>query len=306
MAKKRKTAVVAFDDELKDGDELPNGDELDGGDELPGSGSPSGAIGLKTAASVASALAVVPAATAVVGRANGDRILALARKHIGENYILGARAPMSNGDWLGPWDCAEFVSWCTYQVSGILFGTRPRNDPLMADAYTGYWFDQAMQCGANIDWRDAANIPGAAVVRRPASGQIGHIVMSDGQGGTIEAHSRTRGVVADTLSGRRWDCGVLVPGIDFFRSDSPVVPEVVSVTVLRVVLPLMRGRRVRTVQERLASLNYPVGKVDGVYGPQTAFAVRAFQARNGVVVDGEVGATTFALLAPLTPGLSPA
>lgn len=174
MARKRKTVVVAFDDELKDGEELPNGDELEGGEELPGSGSPSAPDGQKTAALFAPASAVMQAATPVAGRATGDRILALARKHIGENYILGARAPMSNGDWQGPWDCAEFVSWCTYQVSGILFGTRPRNDPLMADAYTGYWFDQAMQCGANIDWRDAANIPGAAVVRRPASGQIGH------------------------------------------------------------------------------------------------------------------------------------
>lgn len=298
MAKKRKSAVVAFDDELNNGNELPDDGELDGGDELPGLSSPIAVARLRNRSLAGPDMASASAAPATAARAKGDDILALARTHFGEAYILGARAPMSNANWQGPWDCAEFVSWCTYQVSGILFGTQPRDDPVMADAYTGYWFGQAMQAGAAIDWRDAANIPGAAVVRRPAPGQSGHIVLSDGQGGTVEAHSRARGVVADTLSGRRWDCGVLVPGIQYLSSDAPVVPEEVSGIVLRVMLPLMHGSRVRAVQQRLASLKYPVGKVDGVYGPQTAFAVRAFQARNGLVVDGEVGATTFALLAP--------
>lgn len=296
MAKKQPPPVVAFDPDLDGGDELPEGDdELGDGDELPGSGTPSPVTKPKElAVTIAMSSTVSPPA----GRPTGDNVLALARQHVGENYILGARAPMSNAKWKGPWDCAEFVSWCTYQVSGILFGTRPRNDPVMADAYTGYWFDQAAQSGAAIDWREAANIPGAAIVRRPVAGQIGHIVLSDGQGGTIEAHSHTRGVIADTLSGRRWDCGVLVPGIEYLRSDSPVAPQEVAGVVLRVMQPLMRGQRVQAIQERLASLKYPVGTVDGVYGPQTAFAVRVFQAKNGLVVDGEVGPSTFALLVP--------
>jgi hypothetical protein len=31
------------------------------------------------------------------------------------------------------------------------------------------------------------------------------VVVSDGRGGTVEAHSSTRGVVRDKLQGRRWD-----------------------------------------------------------------------------------------------------
>jgi N-acetylmuramoyl-L-alanine amidase len=65
--------------------------------------------------------------------ATGEEIIELAANHIGEKYILGAFAPKNNANYKGPWDCAEFVSWCIFQVSGLKVGMR--ND----DAYTGYW-----------------------------------------------------------------------------------------------------------------------------------------------------------------------
>lgn len=83
----------------------------------------------------------------------GDDVLAIARPHIGEVYKLGARAPMANSGWTGPWDCAEFVSWCVYQASGILFGTQPRNDPVRADAFTGFWAEQTREAGCSAAWR---------------------------------------------------------------------------------------------------------------------------------------------------------
>jgi hypothetical protein len=152
--------------------------------------------------------------------ATGDEVLAVARQHLGEACVFGARVPMGNAGWAGPWDCAEFVSWCVYRASGILFGTEPRSDPMLADAYTGYWFEQAQAGGNLVNWRDAAGIAGAAVLRRPMSGQPGQIVLSDGLGGTVEAHSSLSGVIAGRMSERRWDCGILVPGIRYLRSDA--------------------------------------------------------------------------------------
>lgn len=219
-------------------------------------------------------------------------LLDIALAHLGETYVLGARAPMANVGWKGPWDCAEFVSWCHYQYAKILFGTRPTNDPMRADAYTGYWADQATIMRCAIPWEEAASIPGAVILRKPATGINGHIVFSDGLGGTIEAHSARRGVTRAQVSGRRWDCGILVPGIEYFRADTALPIQQPPTFVLRVTEPLMQGPNVTKVQTRLQALGFPVGAIDGKYGPQTAYAVELFQAAEGLVADGEVGDET--------------
>jgi hypothetical protein len=227
--------------------------------------------------------------------ASGDDILELARRHVGERYVFGARAPLANAGWTGPWDCAELVSWCVYQVSRIIYGAEPRDDPMLADAFTGFWAAQARADGSDIDWRDAAGIAGAAIVRKAANGRIGHIVIADGKGGTVEAHSSATGVIEGSLADRRWDFGVLVPGIRYLRSDAvielPRPPDTIRLTE-----PLTRGERVRRIQRRLLALGFAPGTPDGIYGPQTAHAVRAFQAQRSLVVDGEVGPRTAAAL----------
>ncbi|MFA9443722.1 L,D-transpeptidase family protein [Egicoccus sp. AB-alg6-2] len=66
-------------------------------------------------------------------------------------------------------------------------------------------------------------------------------------------------------------------------------------------------RRERTVQaqQRLQELGYLVGAADGAQGQQTTAAVMAFQAVNGLQVDGIVGPRTLAALAdpPAVPHL---
>lgn len=53
-----------------------------------------------------------------------------------------------------------------------------------------------------------------------------------------------------------------------------------------------QGQDVRTVQDKLLRWGYYDGPVDGVYGARTYRAVRRFQAKNGLKVDGIVGTTT--------------
>jgi len=57
-----------------------------------------------------------------------------------------------------------------------------------------------------------------------------------------------------------------------------------------------RGQVVKDLQSQLKSLNYYTASIDGIYGPLTAEAVRAFQRDNGLVVDGIAGPQTFAAL----------
>lgn len=52
----------------------------------------------------------------------------------------------------------------------------------------------------------------------------------------------------------------------------------------------------RTIQTKLKRWGYYTGAVDGIYGPLTKKAVRYFQSKNGLVVDGIVGKKTAAAL----------
>ena len=63
---------------------------------------------------------------------------------------------------------------------------------------------------------------------------------------------------------------------------------------------LRRGDREAAVlflQRLLLSYLYPITSLDGVFGPETERAVRAFQAENGLAVDGGVGRNTWRTLA---------
>ena len=53
-----------------------------------------------------------------------------------------------------------------------------------------------------------------------------------------------------------------------------------------------RGNEVSTIQEKLKRWGYYTGSVDGIYGSQTVAAVKRFQQKNGLTVDGIAGTQT--------------
>lgn len=57
-----------------------------------------------------------------------------------------------------------------------------------------------------------------------------------------------------------------------------------------------QGGKVEDLQRQLTWLGYPVGNIDGIKGSRTRAAVMAFQADNGLLVDGVVGPQTWAAL----------
>ena len=64
------------------------------------------------------------------------------------------------------------------------------------------------------------------------------------------------------------------------------------------------GATVSEIQTRLKNWGYYDGAVDGVYGSQTEKAVRYFQRKNGLQVDGQVGNLTLAALGMQPSGQS--
>ena len=63
--------------------------------------------------------------------------------------------------------------------------------------------------------------------------------------------------------------------------------------------PNLRGDDVRELQDRLTTLGFDVWRVDGIFGPRTAEAVREFQRNYGLPPDGIVGDETVRALAGL-------
>ena len=57
-----------------------------------------------------------------------------------------------------------------------------------------------------------------------------------------------------------------------------------------------QGQEVRQIQEKLKRWGYYTGSVDGIYGSRTVAAVKSFQKKNGLTVDGIAGTKTLAAM----------
>ncbi|HEX8233361.1 MAG TPA: peptidoglycan-binding domain-containing protein [Caulobacteraceae bacterium] len=217
----------------------------------------------------------------------GTALLELARTRVGEPYVNKV-VPKDDPDWHTYWDCAELASWAVYQVAGVLYGcTDNSRPPAKADAYTGAWQSDS-EGPDRITVADAIKTPGAILLKfPPRKGGMGHIAISDGKGGTVEARGKAYGVVEHTAHGRRWNTGVLVPAIDYqshsFAAggrDSEPEPT----------------QAIKAIQKALTNQGLYVGDATGVYDVTTEAAVTQFQESNGLNADGYVDEATAAAL----------
>ena len=224
--------------------------------------------------------------------ASGAGMYELAREHIGEDYV-NVRVPKSNANWRGPWDCAEFMSWLVFQDAGILYGCLDNSvNPATADAYTGAWQRDSTKIGVRIPIGQAAGTLGGIVLRYPPHpGAMGHIAICDGNGKTVEAKGVAFGVVEDVVKGRRWDTGVLIPGVHYEPNGKTIKVEPPP-KIYHVGAPDLNKTVVRDIQQALLAAGLDPGPIDGFYGAKTSAAVAAFQKIKGLVPDGEVGQQT--------------
>ncbi len=237
---------------------------------------------------------------------DGEDVLPFARSKLGQAYKYGSGVVLSNPHHNGPWDCADFASWCAYQAYGIIFGAYG-NDPFTAEPYSGKWFDDALDAATFISVGEALYTPGAFLVRRPGETvSDGHVAVCVGDGSIYEAHSELKGVRADYQPQERyWSTGVLIPGV---RYNHGVGEYTQPSRILRIEqgFPFLRGDDVRVVQYALKAKRFDPGRVDGIYGHATVTAVHNFQAVVGLKIDGEVGAETATALGvgwPINTGL---
>lgn len=127
----------------------------------------------------------------------------------------------------------------------------------------------------------------------------GHIGVYIGDGKVIEAGGTNVGVVLSRLSApatnKRWTNWGKMADVDYTDATAPAEPEAPTCWLgrnLKLTAPYMRGDDVAQVQFALRSKDYSPGPIDGIYGPYTERAVKAFQTKNGLEVDGIVGVKT--------------
>jgi len=119
-----------------------------------------------------------------------------------------------------------------------------------------------------------------------------------GDGGGLLAGYPTRSPLGDTDISTVMIAGGGLAALEWLRGQLPARTARAEQPMrrLRVTGAMMAGADVREVQQQLAALGYTTGVLDGVYGPLTAAAVRAFQRVHALPADGIVGPRTRAVL----------
>jgi peptidoglycan DL-endopeptidase CwlO len=141
----------------------------------------------------------------------------------------------------------------------------------------------------------AVPVSGGAQSRAKSSGAAEvrvQLLRMGSRGPAVAEVQRSLGIVVDGIFGPKTRAAVLA----FQRSHGLLVDGIVG--------PQTRGALFQPVQEQklirawwVAPVQRALGvQVDGVYGPISRKAVRAFQKRNGLVVDGIVGPQTLGAL----------
>lgn len=143
---------------------------------------------------------------------------------------------------------------------------------------------------------------GALIFTGNAVGQHNHVGILTTATCVTEAQGTIKGVVHTPLSNKKWTYWGLLKGMeyDFIPGEVDEIPESCTISVTTdVTLPTLRkgdeGESVVTLQRLLIKRGEALPKygADGDFGSETLKAVKSFQKKNGLVVDGIVGPKTW-------------
>ena len=206
--------------------------------------------------------------------------------------------------WIGHrvWDCSGLTKYCGQQL-GLNYHH---------GSNSSYTYDCQYKGKKTTDMK----LPVGAWVYTGTTSNRGHIGIVVEDGWVIEAQGTTAGVVKSKVSLKKWTWWGLGKGLifDFIPGvgsvDNKPVETVVSTkpssssssSSKNPVYPtIRRGDRGELVTQcqRLLAKDGSNLKIDGIFGPGTQSAVRAFQKKHGLTVDGIVGPQTWGALLKL-------
>lgn len=183
--------------------------------------------------------------------------------------------------WIGHmvWDCSGLTYYC-----GKLLGLK---------YYHGSNSSWNRDCQAKGKLKKNMEIPVGAFVYTGTDDKKPHIGIYTGDGLVTEASGTIKGVIKTKLTNTKWKYWGLGKGITFdFIPNSDTVKQETKPMLPKTIRRGDKGSEVVLLQNLLVKDGSNVA-VDGIFGPGTQSAVRAFQKRHGLVVDGIVGPKTW-------------
>lgn len=213
------------------------------------------------------------------------------------DYKLGAQVGKK---WIGHrvWDCSGLTKDCAKKL-GLNYHH---------GSNSSYNYD----CVAKGEKTAGLKLPPGAWVYTGTTKNRGHIGIVIDDEWVVEAQGTNAGVVKSKLSLKKWTWWGLGKGITFeftpgvnpiSKPVQPAKPAKTSSTASKIPAypTVRRGDKgeVVTQLQRLLSKDGSSLQIDGIFGPGTQSAVRAFQKKYGLTVDGIVGPQTWGKLLSL-------
>lgn len=132
----------------------------------------------------------------------GQDVIDVGQQHLGEDYfwrydnhgtvstapvagatwVLMTDSALANSSYEGPWDCAEFVTYCVYQAYGLKYGLIPATKGTSSrESRAGQWLTDATTLTSEfteITLTEASDTAGAIIIAETGS----HVALSMGNG----------------------------------------------------------------------------------------------------------------------------
>ena len=205
-----------------------------------------------------------------------EKVVAVAKSLIGKPYVFGALGP-------DKFDCRGYVWYCLNQA-GITISTVGATTQWNT---TSHWAERGttdnlpnLVCA--LYKRDGDKMKHAGL--HIGNGQIMHCTNANG----------SPGVTTDTIANKTWTHYAIPIGL--YTNEEIKNAQKVNTMAFTTLKKGSTGGAVVTLQNKLNALGFNCGKADGTFGTQTDMAVRQFQAKYNLSVDGIAGSATLTKL----------
>lgn len=146
------------------------------------------------------------------------------------------------------------------------------------------------RCKVKGDIGTIPDVPGLLVFSQ------GHIGVYVGGGMVVDARNHSKGVLHKPLSNHKWEEWGVCPYFEYDREITPTeqkAGETVDIT-FNVLTKGSKGKQVKALQHLLKAngCSLPRYGADGSYGNETVAAVKKYQQKYGLTVDGNAGKQT--------------